>query len=212
MAETPRSPENPEPQAAATPEALLESVSEALDLDDLPAPHHGTTPPTPAAVARPEAASPTPPEAEPPAETAAAGAVPEEPAIAASVEIPPLEPGSGPTGAGEAGSGESEGGEWELLTGKVRDWFARGELQRFVGSIRGPLKGLAYLIALVLLLRVYASVVGTIDALPLIGGLLELVGLITAVRFCLANLVRSTDREKVIASWRQRWIDFRGRV
>ena len=79
--------------------------------------------------------------------------------------------------------------------------------QRF----RGPLKGLAILIGVVLLLRVYASLIGTLDSLPLVGGLLELVGLIAVSRFTVTRLVRKSDREQVFADWSRRWNDFRGR-
>ncbi|MEB3322104.1 MAG: CAAD domain-containing protein [Synechococcaceae cyanobacterium] len=196
MAETPPTPGTPDPEGsevgtdteAAAPtgvDALLEQIDAAADVDDLPSPHHETVPPTPEALARPAS----------------------EPGIAATLEVPPLPAGESPEG--EAAGG---GGEWELLVGKVRAWLGSGELQKFLSSIRGPLKGLAYLIALLLLLRVYGSVVGTIDGLPLIGGLLELVGLIAFTRFALSNLVRRSTREQTLADWQRRWNDFRGRV
>ncbi len=62
-----------------------------------------------------------------------------------------------------------------------------------------------------LLLRVYASLIDTLDSLPLVGGLLELVGLIALTRFSLTRLVRKSDREQVFSEWRQRWNDFRGK-
>ena len=67
-------------------------------------------------------------------------------------------------------------------------------------------------IGVVLLLRVYGSLINTLDSLPLVGGLLELVGLITLTRFSLTRLVRKSDREQVFSEWRQRWNDFRGKT
>jgi hypothetical protein len=128
---------------------------------------------------------------------------PAEPGIAATLDVPAQEGSSGETGEG--------GGEFELLLQKIRDWFGSGEIQAQWQRLRGPLRGLAILVGVVLLLRVYASLVGTLDSLPLVGGLLELVGLITVTRFSLTRLVRRSDREQVFADWRRRWNDFRGR-
>jgi hypothetical protein len=206
MAETPFSPDSPEspPPPAEAPletgetpaqvDALTQVLAEALDEDDLPEPQHGSTPPTAEAVARPE---PTPP---PPAPTPGA----EEPSIAASLEVPPLPAGSHPTD-------QEGGGEWELLTAKVRQWFGEGEAQKLLQSIGGPLRAVAYLVGLLLVLRVYRSVVGTIDSIPLVNGLLELVGLIALVRFALLRLVRRSEREQVLGALQTRWDDFRGR-
>jgi hypothetical protein len=126
-----------------------------------------------------------------------------QPGITASLEIPAREGSSEDSGEG--------GGEFDLLLQKIRDWFNSGELQAQWQRLRGPLRGLAILIGVVLLLRVYASLVGTLDSLPLVGGLLELVGLIALTRFSFTRLVRKSDREQVFAEWRRRWNDFRGR-
>jgi hypothetical protein len=70
---------------------------------------------------------------------------------------------------------------------------------------------LAGLIALLLVLRVYSGLVNVLDSLPLLPGLLELVGLITVVQFSLTKLVRSDDRRQVISGLQQRWQSFKGR-
>lgn len=125
-----------------------------------------------------------------------------EPGITATLEVPPLEGSAEPGGEG--------GGEFDLLLQKIREWLGSGELQAQWQRFRGPLKGLAILIGVVLLLRVYASLIGTLDSLPLVGGLLELVGLIASVRFTATRLVRKSDRDQVFADWSRRWNDFRG--
>lgn len=125
------------------------------------------------------------------------------PGITATLEVPPLEGSAEPGGEG--------GGEFDLLLQKIKDWLGSGELQAQWQRFRGPLKGLAILIGVVLLLRVYASLIGTLDSLPLVGGLLELVGLIAALRFTATRLVRKSERDQVFADWSRRWNDFRGR-
>ena len=94
---------------------------------------------------------------------------------------------------------------------KVREWFANGELRHLWERWRDPLRVLLFLIGLILLLRLYGSVVGTIHAIPLIGRLLELVGLVHVVRFTLTHLVRSDERAQVLSTWQQRWTELRGR-
>ena len=161
--------------------------------------------PTPAAS---QAAANSPVEAslpvEPPAPIEPAAAV-EEPVpaagIATTITVPPLE-----SAAGAAG----EGGEWELLVGRLNAWFRSGELNRQWQQIRGPLKGVALLIAVILVLRLYATVVGGIDRIPLVSGLLELTGLIALVHFGLTKMVRTSEREQVLATWKQRWQAFLG--
>jgi hypothetical protein len=197
MAETPKTPDTPDDEGL---EALEEDLARALDVDDLPEPQSEAVPPAPEVVERP--AEPAPPE---PATEDPATPEPAQPSVAATLEVPPL--------AGEAGaSAEAGGGEFEMLLAKVREWIGSGEPQAFLRSIAGPLKALAYLIGALLLLRVYGTVVRTIDGIPLIGGLLELAGLIAVVRYALLNLLRSEDRQKALGDWKRRWSEFRGRV
>jgi len=197
MAETPFSPEPPsgvEPQEngpSAQPWATEPSVTpEPFGVSPEPEPIHAGF--EPLAEADSEIPAPVPaPVSEP------------EPGITATLEVPPLEGSAEPGGEG--------GGEFELLLQKIKDWLGSGELQAQWQRFRGPLKGLAILIGVVLLLRVYASLIGTLDSLPLVGGLLELVGLIAALRFTATRLVRKSDRDQVFADWSRRWNDFRGR-
>lgn len=195
MAETPFSPESPfTPEPPASPEAQENGPS--------------TQPwPTEPAEVTSEPGSPEPEPISPEPEPILAGPDPEadapEPGIVATFEVPPLEGSPDPAADG--------GGEFELLLQKIKDWLGSGELQAQWQRFRGPLKGLAILIGVVLLLRVYASLIGTMDSLPLVGGLLELVGLIAVTRFTVTKMVRKSDREQVFADWSRRWNDFRGR-
>jgi len=202
MAETPFSPEQPHgfepPASSETPDASgdRETPPAAADTEG-----SGTPPGAWIGAAPPAQAAPEPPVAppapEPPSDQSLTSDV--EPGIAATLEVPALE--------GEADSG----GEFELLLQKIRDWFGSGELQAQWQRIQGPLKGLAILVGLLLALRVYGSLIHTLESLPLVGGLLELVGLIAVTRFSATKLVRRSDREQVVADWSRRWNDFRGK-
>jgi len=122
------------------------------------------------------------------------------PSIASTIEVP----ASAPAVA------DGEGGEWELLVRNVTTWLRSGQLQQQWQTARKPLSLLAGLIALLLALRIYGALLGVLDSLPLIPGLLELVGVITVVRFSLTRLVRSEERQQLIEGLQQRWKSFRG--
>ena len=62
-----------------------------------------------------------------------------------------------------------------------------------------------------MLLRLYSALLETLGDLPLVPRLLQLVGLLSVARFALTKLVRSSERERILTSWNQRWNDFRGR-
>ena len=122
------------------------------------------------------------------------------PGVAATITVPPLE-------GGESGGG----GEWELLVERFTTWWNSGELSRQWQRIRGPLKGVAVLVAVLLALQLYATVVRTIDGIPLVSGLLELTGLIAVLQFSATRLLRSSDRREALSQLQRRWLDFRGR-
>ena len=123
-----------------------------------------------------------------------------EPAIATTLEVPPL-----------PGAAAGEGGEFDLLIGKLRAWLEEADLAGQWQKLRGPLKGVALLVALILALRLYARVVGALDSIPVISGLLELTGLLYALWFSATRLVRTQERDRVFADWKNRWQAFSGR-
>ncbi len=122
------------------------------------------------------------------------------PGIATSIVVPPLP-------VGEAG----DGGEWDLLRSKVSTWFDGADLQGRWESLGGPLRAAGLLLAAVVLLRLYSALLETLGDLPLVPRLLQLVGLLSVARFALTKLVRSSERERILSGWSQRWNDFRGR-
>ena len=132
--------------------------------------------------------------------TSVTPAVIDAPSIASTIEVP----ASAPAAA------EGDGGEWELLVQKVTTWLSSGQLQEQWQAARKPLSLLAGLIALLLVLRIYSALLAVLDSLPLLPGLLELVGVIAVVRFSLTRLVRSDERQQLIQGLQQRWKSFRG--
>lgn len=196
----------PAPQEASETPAPVEAVS----VDPLPsAPEPVAAPEAPAAPPEPAAAAPAfsaalaqtvPSEVADAAEPTPAPPSEQPAGVAATITVPPLE---------DAGTGG--GGEWELLVERFTTWWNSGELNRQWQRIRGPLKGVAIVLAVLLALQVYATVVRTIDGIPLVSGLLELTGLIVVLQFGATRLLRSSDRQEVIAQLQKRWLDFRGR-
>lgn len=201
---------SPELTAAAEP-AVADPAAQEPALEAAPAQEPTVEEPTvegwsgtPVAVSAEEAiARPDPGPIEVSLTPAAAPPTPEPaptPTIATTLEIPPA-PGATP----------AEGGEFDLLVEKLRTWFAEADIGGHWQKLRGPLKGFALLLVAVLALRLYARVVGTLDGIPLISGLLELTGLIYLVWFSSTRLVRTSERERVLAEWKQRWQSFSGR-
>lgn len=180
---------SPAPQPAEAP-AVAEAPAPPEVAAPIPGAHAAPVEPAPAAEAAPAAGAAL---AAPVGDSGSGG-------IAASLDVPPLES----VAAGE-------GGEFDLLLGKVTSWLEQADLPSRWDSLEGPLRGLALLIAVVVVLRLYSALLETLGDLPLIPRLLQLVGLIVVVRFGLTRLVRSSDRQQILAVWKERWNDFRGR-
>ena len=204
-------PEVPAPALAAAP-AIPEpapeadpSASDAVELGSA-APVGAAAAPVGAAVApiggaeaasaQPEATlESTPPVAEAPPASPPAG-------VASTITVPPL---------GEGAKGDGEGGEFDLLLQRVSQWLKQQDLPARWERLQGPLRGLALLLLAVVLLRLYGALIDTLDGLPLVPRLFQLVGVIVLVKFSLLNLVRTSDRDRLISAWSQRWASFRGR-
>ena len=123
------------------------------------------------------------------------------PQVASTTDVPASPGASAP---------EDQGGEWQLLVEKVKHWVESGQLQQQWANARRPLTWLAGFIGLLVALRIYSAVLGVVESLPLLPGLLELVGVISVVRYSLTRLVKSNDRHEVIDGLKQRWSSFRG--
>ena len=114
-----------------------------------------------------------------------------DPAIAETVTIP--------------ADADAAGGEWDLLKDKLQDWVNTDQLRNQLIQLKGPLRLLGGLIALIIVLQIYGGILHIIDALPLASGLFELAGVIWVANFSIRNLVRSSDRTKVLADLAARW-------
>jgi hypothetical protein len=137
---------------------------------------------------------------------------PPEPSVATTLVVAPT-PGPLATQPGPSadGDGNGEGGEWELLLQKLRQWLNQGELQSLWSQARKPVTLLAALVGLLLVLRVYNAVLGALDTLPLVPGLLELAGVVWSVRYGVPKLLRSSERERLLSGVSNRWKAFRGK-
>ena len=114
-----------------------------------------------------------------------------DPAIAATVTI--------------SADADASGGEWDLLKDKLQGLVNTDQLQSQWSQLKGPLRLLAGLIVLVIVLVIYGGILRTIDALPLASGLFELAGVIWLASFSVRNLVRSGDRSKVMEDLVRLW-------
>ena len=121
------------------------------------------------------------------------------PTIGSRVEVPPL------------GGESAAGGEWDLLSGKLRDWFHRNDLGGQWDRLGGPLRASGLLLAGLILIKLYEALIDTLDDIPLLPRLLQLVGLLYLFNFGLTHLIKSQDRENLYQVWKKRWHDFTGR-
>ena len=121
------------------------------------------------------------------------------PTIGSSVSVPPL--------GGEGG----EGGEWDLLSGKLRDWLDRNDLGGQWERLGGPLRASGLLLGGLILIKLYEALLDTLDDIPLLPRLLQLAGLLYLLNFGFTHLIKSQDRENLYQTWKKRWHDFTGR-
>ena len=166
------------------------------------------TPPVTEPVIEPEADSVTDPvmEAEPaPASPLQSAAVPPtvettpDPVITSTVTIPAQE------------ASTDEGGEWDLLVEKIKAWIDSNQLGSLWNQAQLPLRLIGGLILFVIVSTVYSGILGTINKVPLAPGLLELTGVIWLLNYARCNLVRSSDRKRVIDAVGSTWNKVVGR-
>jgi hypothetical protein len=182
---------------------------QAAESDDTPAsPSANPVPQSPAvSEAEPAQGSPieiaTSPEVEAvseaePAPAPETGEIIPDPLIASTVTIPAqIKPTDG-------------GGEWDLLVEKIKAWFDSKEIGSIWSQAQLPLRLIGGLILFVIVSTVYSGILGTINKVPLAPGLLELTGVIWLLNYARCNLVRSSDRKRVIDSIGSTWNKFVG--
>lgn len=146
--------------------------------------------------------APASPEESQPAPDIAVVAEPEpapEPVITSTVTIPAQE------------NSTDEGGEWDLLVEKIKAWIDSKELGSVWSQAQLPLRLIGGLILFVIVSTVYSGILGTINKVPLAPGLLELTGVIWLLNYARCNLVRSSDRKRVIDAVGSTWNKVVGR-
>jgi len=125
-----------------------------------------------------------------------------EPTVARTVTVPPAP-------ASDRAAGSDAGG-WEQRLSALRGWFASQAGSMGWRELGTPLLALAALVSAVVALRVYGALIDAIDGIPLLPGLLELVGLIWLLRRGAPRLVRSGERQRLLADLQDRWRSCRG--
>ena len=88
----------------------------------------------------------------------------------------------------------SEGGEWQELMAVLNNWLGAGKASQIWEQSQRPLKAAGLAIVLLILLQLLGAVLGTLNHIPMLPRLLELVGLIWLGIFAAKKLVRSSDR------------------
>ena len=105
----------------------------------------------------------------------------------------------------------AEGGEWQELLGLLNTWLGDGKAKQIWEQSQRPLKAVGIAIVMIIFLRLLGAVLGTLDAIPMLPRLLELVGLIWLGLFAGPKLVKSDERKLFIGRISSAWSSFSGR-
>ena len=98
-----------------------------------------------------------------------------------------------------------DGGEWQMLTSKLADWAASDAPQTLWQQLQSPLRALALLLGALCVLRLYAGVLGALEGVPLLAGLLELTALVWIARHGAPALLGLEQRQTLLDQLSQRW-------
>ena len=168
---------------ASASEAAATSASPAAT--EAPAP--SVSEPAPAAQVSAPVAQPSPPTP--------------SPSIAERVQVPAQAP---------SGASDESGGEWEMLSGRIKDFWEANNLVEWWQSLRQPLVLIGVLIGLMLTLRIYGGILDAIATVPLAPRVFQLVGTIYAAWYAATRLVKSDERKKVSSNLQDLWNSIRG--
>ena len=123
------------------------------------------------------------------------------PSIAERVQVPAQAP---------SGASDESGGEWEMLSGRIKDFWEANNLVEWWQSLRQPLVVIGVLIGLILTLRIYGGILDAIATVPLAPRVFQLVGTIYAAWYAATRLVKSDERKKVSSNLQDLWNSIRG--
>jgi len=172
-----------EPTASDASASEAAATPENQPKAEPPAP--STSKPAPAAQASAPAAQPSPP----------------TPSIAERVQVPAQAP---------SGASDESGGEWEMLSGRIKDFWEANNLVEWWQSLRQPLVLVGVLIGLILTLRIYGGILDAIATVPLAPRMFQLVGAIYSAWYAATRLVKSDERKKVSSNLQDIWNSIRG--
>jgi len=112
------------------------------------------------------------------------------------------DPHQGDPNQGDLGQ---DGGEWQMLTSKLADWVASDAPQTLWQQLQSPLRTLALVLGALFVLRLYTGVLGALEGVPLLAGLLELTALVWIARHGAPALLRREQRQTLLDQLSQRW-------
>ena len=121
--------------------------------------------------------------------------------IAERVQVPAQAPSE---------TNDESGGEWEMLSGRIKEFWEANNLVEWWQSLRQPLILMGALLGLILTLRIYGGILDAIATVPLAPRLFQLVGTIYAFWFATTRLVKSDERKKVSSNLQDLWNSIRG--
>ena len=196
-AASPQPEETPSPETSdATPSTP--AAAEPAFVIEAPAAQPIAEAPEPAPVQE-EAPEPVPAAASPEPEPVQAEA-PKPSAISSTVNVP-----------ADPGATDGEGGEFQLLLAKLNEQLGGMDLGKIWEQSKQPLKLVGLALLLILSLQLLGAVLGTLDHIPMLPRLLQLVGLIWLSLFVSQKLVRSDERKKMIDTVSSTWKDISGK-
>ena len=121
--------------------------------------------------------------------------------IAERVQVPAQAP---------SGDSDESGGEWEMLSGRIKEFLEGNNLVEWWQKMRQPLILVGVLIGLILTLRIYGGILDAIATVPLAPRLFQLVGAIYAAWYAATRLVKSNERKQVSSNLQDLWTSIRG--
>ena len=196
-AASPQPEETPSPEPSDTTPATTAAEEPAVDIE-APAAEPVAAAPEPEPV---EAKAPEPAPAAPSPEPAPAKAEASKPSAISSTVNVPADP--------DASNGE--GGEFQLLLAKLNEQLGGIDLGNIWEQSKQPLKLVGLALVVIFSLQLLGAVLGTLDHIPMLPRLLQLVGLIWLSLFASQRLVRSDERKKMIDTVTSTWKDITGK-
>jgi len=105
----------------------------------------------------------------------------------------------------------TEGGEWQELLSVLNNWLGEGKIKQIWEQSQSPIKAVGLAIVVLILLKLVGAVLGTLDGIPMLPKLLELVGLIWIGLFAGQKLIKRSERKAFFNQLSGTWQSFTGK-